>query len=530
MAEDLEFNPFFKALQTRFLSLYERAQQNCWLVCLPAAVSLQTCLINKQFAEKHILEPSGLLRDVFGSVGIGKLSWRLDGNELLLNGSELQDLYKVKVLAEELAYNKSLKQFKMFIIDKPLDPNYKGPEGVEQRKAGSVLKDALDRKRTYKEHRDFLVSFPNYKEGLEELNRQIRLFKQNYLVVEVQSLLLDTASKLEGITRQANDAFVEANRYDTRLQDKRVMDACCLSLEGYLMHHVHSKVFPAVCGVHSKQDGEFAERCRMLHERGKMTPSAVGVSRDYECRYPSTLGHLRSLESQDTPLEILYCIQDAMDSIMADVKDHFVKSLRIGEPAPLPSDDLIALLATILIQVNFKHLLSTLYYTEHFHWLSDFDQLSYTLVTFRAAVEYLRGSEVLKWLPPRRPQQTKSQGSSPNFPLVAVSSNSRHGSSSPSHSLSTSEESSSSGSGHVSSLSKSLMAQLHMTECEGSGHVSSLSKSLMAQLRMTESEEKRHHKPHPQPQENSQDSGGLGPFLSRLLESDNVTSSDYYGN
>ena len=117
------------------------------------------------------------------------------------------------------------------------------------------------------------------------------------------------------------------------------------------MHHVHSKVFPAVCGVHSKQDAEFSERCRMLRGHGKMTPSAVGVSRDYECRYPSTLAHLRSLESQDTPLEILYSIQDAMvsrthlltlstllslslsllqDSIMVDVKDHFVRSLRIG--------------------------------------------------------------------------------------------------------------------------------------------------------------------------------------------------------
>ena len=82
--------------------------------------------------------PVASLSSVFGSVGIGKLSWRLDGNEQLLNGSELQDLYKVKVLAEELAYNKSLKQFKMFIIDKPLDPNYKvlqapptSPAGVD---------------------------------------------------------------------------------------------------------------------------------------------------------------------------------------------------------------------------------------------------------------------------------------------------------------------------------------------------------------------------------------------------------------
>lgn len=35
------------------------------------------------------------------------------------------DGYCVKVLGEELAYNKSLKQFKMFIIEKPLDPEYK---------------------------------------------------------------------------------------------------------------------------------------------------------------------------------------------------------------------------------------------------------------------------------------------------------------------------------------------------------------------------------------------------------------------
>lgn len=39
-------------------------------------------------------------------------------------------------------------------------------------------------------------------QGIEELNRQIRLFKQNYLVVEVESLLLDTATKLEWIVRQ----------------------------------------------------------------------------------------------------------------------------------------------------------------------------------------------------------------------------------------------------------------------------------------------------------------------------------------
>ena len=46
------------------------------------------------------------------------------------------------------------------------------------------------------------------------------------------------------------------------------------------------------------------------------------------------------------------------------------------------------------------HFPSSLYYMEHFHWsLTDADKLSYVLVTFRAAVEYLRGPETERFLP-----------------------------------------------------------------------------------------------------------------------------------
>ena len=37
---------------------------------------------------------------------------------------------------------------------------------------------------------------------------------------------------------------------------------------------------------------------------------------------------------------------------------------------------------------------------EHFHWsIADADKLSYVLVTFRAAVEFLRGPEAAKFIP-----------------------------------------------------------------------------------------------------------------------------------
>ncbi|CAI8012634.1 hypothetical protein GBAR_LOCUS8098 [Geodia barretti] len=52
--EDLEFNLFYQAIQTRFLQQYEHAQQNCWLVCIPRATSLTGCSLTRSFVGKSI--------------------------------------------------------------------------------------------------------------------------------------------------------------------------------------------------------------------------------------------------------------------------------------------------------------------------------------------------------------------------------------------------------------------------------------------------------------------------------------------
>lgn len=46
------------------------------------------------------------------------------------------------------------------------------------------------------------------------------------------------------------------------------------------------------------------------------------------------------------------------------------------------------------------HFFSCMYYVENFHWPpSDTDRLSYVLVTFHAAMEYIRGPDVDHLLP-----------------------------------------------------------------------------------------------------------------------------------
>ena len=53
-----------------------------------------------------------------------RLDWQLRGGHLDCVSSSGTSL-SVQVLAEELAYNRQLQQFKMFIVDRPLDPSYK---------------------------------------------------------------------------------------------------------------------------------------------------------------------------------------------------------------------------------------------------------------------------------------------------------------------------------------------------------------------------------------------------------------------
>ena len=94
------------------------------------------------------------------------------------------------------------------------------------------------------------------------------------------------------------------------------------------MYHVHSKIYPAICRVHQREDAQLVERCRQL--RGNLTPEGVGVSSDYNCPYPLTLGKLNKLQGAASPLEKIHILYDAVECVMEDAKVHFAKSLRLG--------------------------------------------------------------------------------------------------------------------------------------------------------------------------------------------------------
>ena len=80
--------------------------------------------------------------------------WSLEYNQLKATDGS----YYVRILSEELAYNKSFQHYRMLVIDRPL------VEGTQKRRKTVVMEDLLTPKRTVKEQLELLANFQKHSE------------------------------------------------------------------------------------------------------------------------------------------------------------------------------------------------------------------------------------------------------------------------------------------------------------------------------------------------------------------------------
>ena len=100
--------------------------------------------------------PCNALHSEYWTLVSGKrIHWKLNDSTLVCTDNDLT----VKVLAEELAYNKKYNQYKMFVIDRPL------VGGVKAKKEKGVTKEELLVPRhTVADHKRLLQCFQKHTE------------------------------------------------------------------------------------------------------------------------------------------------------------------------------------------------------------------------------------------------------------------------------------------------------------------------------------------------------------------------------
>ncbi|GFO43143.1 ankyrin repeat domain-containing protein 27 [Plakobranchus ocellatus] len=281
--DELEINPFYNALQTKYVDMYERAQECCYILCIPQSQSLNPRLISPGFVETHILRPSPYFKGQYmttHSANSKTLKLSDDGQYF----TTLQGFYDertIRVLSEELAYNKDYKQYKVLIIERPFDPKY---EKVPDTDSVSHKQQMHTPKITPSECREFLKCFSEHREELLRLDNSIDYFCRHYMVLP--DYLDDAVARLEDISSLALADIVKNLKFPFNA-DSKFIEILAGTLESYMMDAVYYKVFPVVRQRFSKDDQLLLSKC---HKLNKVNPQEIGVKEEFSCPLPMADG------------------------------------------------------------------------------------------------------------------------------------------------------------------------------------------------------------------------------------------------
>ncbi|KAL3856681.1 hypothetical protein ACJMK2_011408 [Sinanodonta woodiana] len=384
--DELEINPFFNTLQNRFQDLYETAQEQCSLICIPTTVSLEDVDITNTFAQMHILKPSPFFKGQYVTAYSLDTAVTFDEKSReLVTGEGFTQQVRAKIINEELGYNKNYQPYKIFIIDKPLHAKYLGRQSEEKAAQLYTPKCSL------KECKDFLQEYPEYKMVLRDLDDSLTKFNRNYLLLK--DFLDDASSRIRTMSQNATKKCLDCTKH-TLWVDPKFKEVLSSAIENYAVGSVHEKIFSVICDRFQSEDEYILQKCIQLQG---LTPEHLKVTPEFSCSVPSAVEKLSNINGLKTPMEKMYHLKSTLDNITEEVTCNVQKKWPPGvgtEEIPcFTSDDLIPLLVTVIVQAKCSHMYSNIFYMENFYWAEgtkDRDNLSYCLVTLKAAVEFLK--------------------------------------------------------------------------------------------------------------------------------------------
>ena len=394
--DELEINPFYEALQTVHNEFYEKAQEKCHIICVPQTETLMKTEFDIDFVETHILRTSPFFKGQFITTHKDSKYKTLkitDDEQFLVTVDGFSEDNTVKILSEELAYNKEYVPYKILILDKPLNAK----SNTNTRILPSQMNDII---RIFKpkifihDCEEFLKSFPELEESLEELDKDIVHFCGHYMALS--DYLDDAIAKLSDISSVNFDRM--SSRIRSSPSDVNLFETLAGAIESYVMDGTYHKIFPVIEEHLRKSDKVLSSKCEKLCG---IRPDHLGVRREFSCPLPSAVSELSNLKDLCTPREKLACLKATVDNITEGItlsighsKQAQLEGIVVKEDEEhcLTSDDLIPILVAVIAQATFSNLHANLYYMEHFIWDSkdkDRDDLSYCLVSFKAAIQYM---------------------------------------------------------------------------------------------------------------------------------------------
>ncbi|KAJ4457243.1 putative ankyrin repeat domain-containing protein 27 [Paratrimastix pyriformis] len=340
--ETLLNSVYYKSLKAKFPELLSKATDNQGIICIPDSDSLAGIVLDQDFFETHILRPSPYILGEFLTANGHAIEY--DERERLFRTKDFPELRTVRVLHEESCYNKRLKPYRMFLLQRPFRRQASGTAGegntASSRGTGSSsgsfaittmapcftpaeASEALER----------LSTGPNRATIVEcgdTLTTRARKFAQSYMFVR-------------GCEQHAQSVI--QGMVDTGFQTLSVLCPELATCASNSKHHfvltsiLHNLVHGAMGqllfdSVSKTMAAEDAAMGALLDQLAPLRPQAFGIPDHLVCQLPLTVELLKSLEGCLTPLHKLHVLQQVFLTLGREIELHLTRLNAASSPAP----------------------------------------------------------------------------------------------------------------------------------------------------------------------------------------------------
>lgn len=386
---DLDFNKFFSDLQVNFYELYKKAQDNCYLICIPCVSAIQNVEVTAELIESHLFRKSPYFQGQYVSIDkAGSRTIEIE-DDFIHSVQGFSSPVKAQILAEERGYNSQFQPYRILVIDCIIAENYKKVKHKDLLQQSVLSVDLESVGNSYESCLDYINFLPEKDKFLKYMDEQVEQFCMRYMVLE--DYLNETSIKLQNIFTLCVTHRLASHEKEKHGRPRQVLEA---ATEMYIAYHTHSKIYPVIARCYSKEDTAVSLRIETMRD---VTLDELDIRKELQCPLPKAICALQQMKDLRTPLEKLFAIKSSLDLISSEVDEFRESCANFLQPKTknlfLASDDVLPLLVSVIIQCNGLHAMTDIYYMENFHWMSTKDDLAFYLTTFRAAVSYIRNAK-----------------------------------------------------------------------------------------------------------------------------------------
>lgn len=446
-AEDIAANPFFVNLKRSFPQIYRTAEENCYTICVPTTQSIgQAVNVTKDDVEYHILKPSALYQETFETLKDSSCVVQLEGDKLVLQGAAWPPTAtSTRILFDELFYNKKLQPFRVVCIEKPI-VSLSAALAASGDSNGSISTATTTAAFEASNLQTKMIPITTAGAAFQFLSEYaenvivLRSFRQKHFEPFSKSFSIARGRELVSLPsireliEDSVDQLICANAdFRLLLANKNHLRQLHVVVELYVMSILADRIFHQLTTVSFVMEDEaFYNKTLSLQSA---STAYIGVRVDLLSSDPvSDLSEALALVSDRSlgldastiaPLQKVFLLKDSIDAIRRGLAlarqrrllADGIASPRDEESRLITTDDIIPLLAFVLIHAKLRYVHSALFMMQNFVFSDVFtSELGFNVVSFAAAYEYVRRVA----LPTENRPMRRSQSHSSNIAASTI--------------------------------------------------------------------------------------------------------------